>query len=113
MGGLWNTQQFAKYYLLPSVGHCGGNGPDTYDGLGAVVAWTEKHISPDALVATQYAPATSPVDPVAGGGPAGVDQRSDRRRSDPRRPLHPAAVRSINLVPVPGAAGLQGLRQRR
>ena len=63
MGGLAATQRFAKYYLLPSVGHCGGNGPDTYNGLGAVVAWTERHISPTALVSTQYAPATS------GGGP--------------------------------------------
>ena len=64
MGGLRATQQFAKYYLLPGVGHCGGNGPDTYNGLGAVGAWTEKHISPNARVATQYAPATC-------GGPGG------------------------------------------
>jgi len=53
MGGLSATQQFARYYALPGVGHCGGNGPDTYDGLGAVVAWSEKHIAPQALVATQ------------------------------------------------------------
>ena len=70
-GGPADTQQFAKYYLLPSVGHCGGNGPDTYDGLGAVVAWTEKHISPNALVATQYAPATAAADRAARGGPGG------------------------------------------
>jgi len=30
-----------------------------------VVSWTEKHISPDALVATEYAPAS-------GGGPEAV-----------------------------------------
>jgi feruloyl esterase len=59
MGGLSATQQFARYYALPGVGHCGGNGPDTYNGLGAVVTWTEKHIAPQALVATQYAPSTS------------------------------------------------------
>jgi pimeloyl-ACP methyl ester carboxylesterase len=37
-GGLAATKQFARYYALPGVGHCGGNGPDTYNGLGAVVA---------------------------------------------------------------------------
>jgi hypothetical protein len=30
MGGIAATQQFARYYMLPGVGHCGGNGPDTY-----------------------------------------------------------------------------------
>jgi hypothetical protein len=42
MGGLQATQQFATYFLLPSVGHCGGNGPDSYGGLGAVVGWTRR-----------------------------------------------------------------------
>ena len=88
MGGLFNTQQFAKYYLLPSVGHCGGNGPDTYDGLGAVVAWTEKHISPNALVATQYAPATAARRRRSGWPWRPTGQRSDRRRPDPRRSRH-------------------------
>ena len=64
MGGIDATQRFARYYLLPSVGHCGGNGPDTYNGLGAVVQWTELHQAPNSLVATQYAPA-------AGTGTAG------------------------------------------
>jgi hypothetical protein len=78
------TQQFAKYYLLPSVGHCGGNGPDTYNGLGAVVSWTEKHISPNALLATEYAPA-------ADGGPATT-----------------AVVRSINVYPYPELPAYKG-----
>jgi len=61
MGGLWNTQQFARYYLLPSVGHCGGNGPDTYPGLASVVGWAEAGRAPNALTANQYAaPATPP-----------------------------------------------------
>jgi len=58
-GGLAATKQFARYYALPGVGHCGGNGPDTYNGLGAVVAWTERHVAPQALVATQYKPAAA------------------------------------------------------
>ena len=102
MGGLAATQRFAKYYLLPSVGHCGGNGPDTYDGLGAVVAWTEKHISPNALTATEYAPATGG---GAGGpgGPGGGTTTSDLTDAVPTlgAPSSTAAVRSINLYPYP------------
>jgi hypothetical protein len=108
MGGLGNTQQFAKYYLLPSVGHCGGNGPDTYDGLGAVVAWTEKHVSPNALVATQYAPATGgPGGP--GGGPGG-GSTSDLTDAVPTlgAPASTAAVRSINLYPYPELPAYNG-----
>jgi hypothetical protein len=64
-GGLAATKQFARYYALPGVGHCGGNGPDTYNGLGAVVSWAEKGIAPRKLIATQYAPAAT----TGGGGP--------------------------------------------
>ena len=63
MGGLWNTQQFARYYLLPSVGHCGGNGPDTYPGLASVVSWAETGHAPNALTSNQYAAATGPPTP--------------------------------------------------
>ena len=109
MGGLWNTQQFAKYYLLPSVGHCGGNGPDTYDGLGAVVAWTEKHISPNALVVTQYAPATQSGGPGGPGGPGG-GTTSDLTDAVPTlgAPASTAAVRSINLYPYPELPAYNG-----
>lgn len=105
MGGLAATQQFAKYYLLPSVGHCGGNGPDTYDGLGAVVAWTEKHVSPGALVATQYAPATS-----GGGGSGGAPSTSDLTDAVPAlgAPASTAAVRSIKLFPYPELPAYNG-----
>jgi len=109
MGGLWNTQQFAKFYLLPSVGHCGGNGPDTYDGLGAVVAWTEKHISPNALTATQYAPATGGGPGGPGGGPGG-GSTSDLTDAVPTlgAPASTAAVRSINLYPYPELPAYNG-----
>jgi Tannase and feruloyl esterase len=108
MGGLAATQRFAKYYLLPSVGHCGGNGPDTYNGLGAVVAWTEKHISPNALVATQYAPATGG-GPGGPGGPGG-GSTSDLTDTVPTlgAPSSTAAVRSINLYPYPELPAYKG-----
>jgi hypothetical protein len=108
MGGLAAAQRFAKYYLLPSVGHCGGNGPDTYNGLGAVVAWTEKHVSPDALVATEYAPAT-------GGGPGGPGGGGGSSASDLTDAVPTlgatattAVVRSINLYPYPELPAYKG-----
>jgi hypothetical protein len=109
MGGLAATQQFAKYYLLPSVGHCGGNGPDTYNGLGAVVEWTELHISPNALVSTQYAPATSGGGTGGPGGPGGGSS-SDLTDAVPTlgAPASTAAVRSINLYPYPELPAYNG-----
>jgi Tannase and feruloyl esterase len=104
MGGLAKTQKFAKYYLLPSVGHCGGNGPDTYDGLGAVVSWTEKHISPDALVATEYAPSTSTS--TGGGAPSTTDLTDAVPALG--TPSATAAVRTINLYPYPELPAYKG-----
>jgi hypothetical protein len=101
-GGLSATQQFARYYVLPGVGHCGGNGPDTYNGVGAVVAWTEKHIAPRALVATQYAPAaaTAPAPPPS----------SDLTDAVPAlgAPATTAEVRQIKLFPYPELPAYQG-----
>lgn len=107
MGGLQATQQFAKYYALPSVGHCGGNGPDTYDGLGAVVAWTEKHISPQSLLATQYAPAAGG---GGGGGPGGPPAASDLTDAVPTlgAPATTAAVRTLPLFPYPELPAYDG-----
>ena len=106
MGGLAATQRFAKYYVLPSVGHCGGNGPDTFDGLGAVVSWTEKHISPDALVATEYAPAAG----GPGGGPGGGSSASDLTDAVPvlGAPATTAVVRSIKIYPYPKLPAYRG-----
>ena len=105
-GGLDNTKQFARYYLLPGVGHCGGgNGPDTYDGLGAVVAWTEQHVTPHALLATQYAPAT-------GGGPGGPPPATASDLTDAvpvlGAPATTAVVRQINLYPYPELPAYNG-----
>jgi hypothetical protein len=96
MGGLSATKQFARYYPLPGVGHCGGNGPDTYDGLGAVVAWTEKGNAPQTLVATQYAPASS-----GPSGPPPAPPASDLTDAVPvlGAPATSAVVRQISLYP--------------
>jgi feruloyl esterase len=109
MGGLAATKQFARYYLLPGAGHCGGgNGPDTYNGLGAVVSWTERHVTPHALLATQYTPA------AGGGGPGGPGggppPASDLTDAVPvlGAPATTAVVRQINLYPYPELPAYKG-----
>ena len=44
---------FARYYAVPGMAHCGG-GPatDQFDALGALVDWVEQGKAPDALIAT-------------------------------------------------------------
>jgi Tannase and feruloyl esterase len=103
-GGLAATKQFARYYALPSVGHCGGNGPDTYNGVGAVVTWTEKHVAPQALVATQYAPA------AATTGPPPTPSSSDLTDAVPvlGAPAATAEVRQLPLYPYPELPAYKG-----
>ncbi len=103
-GGLSATRQFARYYTLPGVGHCGGNGPDSYNGLGAVVAWSEKHIAPQTLTATQYAPATG-----GGSGPPPTTT-SDLTDVVPvlGAPSATAVVRQISIYPYPKLPAYKG-----
>lgn len=55
MGGTNATQQFARLFMLPGVGHCGGGqGPDAFDGLTPTLDWVEKGVAPSRLVATMY-----------------------------------------------------------
>ncbi|GIE82587.1 feruloyl esterase [Actinoplanes philippinensis] len=54
MGGTDATRRFARLFLLPGVGHCGGGeGPDAFDALTPAVDWVEKGVAPDRLVATK------------------------------------------------------------
>jgi feruloyl esterase len=54
---LRRTQEFARLFLLPGVGHCnGGAGPDTpvvaagQDPLREIVQWVEQDIAPDQII---------------------------------------------------------------
>jgi feruloyl esterase len=41
------VQKFHRLFLMPGVSHCrGGEGPDTFDGLGALEAWVERGEAP-------------------------------------------------------------------
>ncbi len=51
MGGPAKTAAFARLFMLPGVAHCGGgDGPDSFDGLGALVSWVEHGRAPATLV---------------------------------------------------------------
>ncbi|WP_077034097.1 tannase/feruloyl esterase family alpha/beta hydrolase [Pelomonas sp. KK5] len=45
-------QNFARFYLFPGMGHCGGGlGPNTFDLLTPLMSWVETGSAPNALVA--------------------------------------------------------------
>ncbi len=48
------VQKFDRLFLLPGVSHCrGGEGPDTFDGLGALEAWVERGAAPTRIEAAK------------------------------------------------------------
>jgi hypothetical protein len=54
MGGLQETQEFARLFMFPSVYHCGGGyGPSQFDMVAPLVAWVEQGIAPDKIIASQ------------------------------------------------------------
>jgi hypothetical protein len=54
MGGLKRTQDFARLFMAPGVGHCaGGPGPQPLRPFDAVVSWVEKGIAPATLPASR------------------------------------------------------------
>lgn len=49
-----DSEDFARLFLLPGVGHCGGGpGPDVVDWLQAIQAWVEDGEAPARLTATK------------------------------------------------------------
>ncbi|WP_416414219.1 tannase/feruloyl esterase family alpha/beta hydrolase [Pantoea sp. App145] len=52
MGGMESTQSFARLYLAPGVEHCrGGEGPNSIQGMDALVKWVEKNKVPQEVMA--------------------------------------------------------------
>jgi pimeloyl-ACP methyl ester carboxylesterase len=52
--GLKATQDFARLFLAPGVGHCGGGtGPSTFDMLGELVKWVESGQAPERIIASR------------------------------------------------------------
>jgi len=58
MGGPQKTAGFARLFLAPGVGHCGGGaGPSPYGQLDALVSWVENGKAPATLAAARRDPA--------------------------------------------------------
>jgi hypothetical protein len=56
-GGYKRTQEFARLFMAPGVGHCGGgNGPQPQGLFTAVVDWVEKGQAPDTILASRPLP---------------------------------------------------------
>ncbi|SEA16717.1 tannase/feruloyl esterase family alpha/beta hydrolase [Variovorax sp. YR216] len=58
-GGVRDTQQFARLFVVPGMNHCGGGyATSQFDAFGALVKWVEQGQGPSALIGT--APADTP-----------------------------------------------------
>jgi feruloyl esterase len=54
--GVQQTDTFTRFFLLPGVGHCGGGeGPEQFDVLTPLMAWTELSRAPERIVAGKTA----------------------------------------------------------
>jgi len=54
MGGADKVSQFARLYMAPGVGHCGGGaGPSPYGQLDAMLSWVENGKAPETLTAAR------------------------------------------------------------
>ena len=53
-GGAQEVRQFARLFLAPGVGHCGGGeGPNPVGVFDAIVNWVEKGVAPETVSATR------------------------------------------------------------
>ena len=49
------VEDFARLYVVPGMGHCGGTGaggPNLFDAFGAVVTWREAGVAPKQITAS-------------------------------------------------------------
>jgi hypothetical protein len=62
MGGPAATQKFARLFLMPGMSHCaGGQGPNSFDALTAIISWVEQDTAPASLLTTQTPTSADPV----------------------------------------------------
>ena len=66
LGGHSQTDGSLRLYMVPGMGHCSnGEGPNTFDMLGALEQWVESGSAPQAVVATKYNKNGDPTSGVA------------------------------------------------
>jgi feruloyl esterase len=53
MGGASKTADDIRLFMAPGMGHCrGGDGPNTFDGVGVLDRWVEKGEAPGSIIAS-------------------------------------------------------------
>ena len=53
MSGATNTLDWLRLFMAPGMGHCrGGQGPNTFDAVGALEDWVENGKTPDQIIAS-------------------------------------------------------------
>jgi len=59
MGGASKTSAWVRLFMVPGMGHCGGGeGPNTFDMVGALEQWVEQGKAPEQIVASRVANGT-------------------------------------------------------
>jgi feruloyl esterase len=49
------ADSFSRLFMVPGMGHClGGPGPNSFDAISLLEAWTEKGQAPEQMVAYKY-----------------------------------------------------------
>ena len=94
------ADSFARFYLFPGMGHCGGGlGPNTFDLLTPLMSWVETAAAPAALVANNTSTSVSrPVYPyprVARYN--GVGSTSSAANFGPFTPSVPSDINTSNV----------------
>ena len=112
LGGLAATQKFARLFLIPGMSHCtGGQGPNSFDALTAVINWVEQGTAPSALLTTQTPTAANPVQSLPAypyplmatyNGSGSVDVASSYHAALPAQPFnaHIDWLGSFSLTPA-------------
>jgi feruloyl esterase len=95
--GAKNVDKFARLYLLPGVGHCGGgDGPSIRDFLSPLMGWVERGVAPEAL------PASHIPQPTRGAGGPG---RGNPGQAGPGGPGGPGGFGGPGGPEGPGGGG--------
>ena len=103
------VKQFARLYLFPGGGHCGGGeGPFNFDLMSAIMAWVERGSAPDAIVAAHQQ--GGPRGPLAGvpDGPRGGPAAGLPAGGPPAAAVPPKADRTRPVFPYPVTAKYNG-----
>jgi feruloyl esterase len=54
MGGREKTEEFARLFMVPGMGHCsGGEGPNNFDTVEVIEQWVERGKAPNHMIASR------------------------------------------------------------